>query len=159
VRGFALHEELERIERLGFSPYETLRTATVEPARAMRRDGQLGTIAVGRPADLVLLSADPLKTVANTEWEHVDGVVLRGSWLPRATLASLLDEIAKTYGGPAGRSLSRSEVDAAVSTFTKLRAQGWTLRTPVLRRLQARLKEAGLPFDESLFRGIEAGEQ
>jgi hypothetical protein len=155
VRGFSLHEELERIERLGLSPYETLRTATVEPARAMRRDGQLGAIAAGRPADLVLLSADPLKTVANTESEHIDGVVVRGTWLPRTTLASLLDEIAQIYGRPARSSLSRAEVDAAVDTLRRLREQGWTLRTHVLRSLRAHLQEAGLPIDAALFRGIE----
>jgi imidazolonepropionase-like amidohydrolase len=156
VRGFSLHEELEEIERLGLSPYETLRTATVEPARAMRREGELGTIATGHRADLVLLSADPLQKVANTEWEHVEGVVVRGTWLPHAVLAGLLDQIAEIYGTPAGRPLPRAEVDAAVSTFARLRSQGWPLRTHRLRRLREELVHAGLPVDEGLFRGIDA---
>jgi imidazolonepropionase-like amidohydrolase len=156
VPGFSLHEELETIERLGLSPYETLRTATVEPARAMRREGELGTIEVGRRADLVLLSADPLKTVAHTEEEYVDGVVVRGIWLSRAELASLLDAIAGIYAGPAGRSVSRAEVDAAVRTFAKLRAERWTLRTHLLRKLRTRLNAAGLRIDDALFRGVEA---
>jgi imidazolonepropionase-like amidohydrolase len=155
VRGFSLHEELEEIERLGLSPYETLRTATVEPARAMRREGELGTVTTGRRADLVLLSADPLKRVANTEWEHVEGVVVRGIWLPRAELASLLDQVAAIYGTPAGRSLSRTEVDAAVSTFARLRGQGWPLRTHLLRWLREQLVHSGLPVDEGVFRGID----
>jgi imidazolonepropionase-like amidohydrolase len=157
VRGFALHEELEEMQRLGLSPYETLRTATVEPARAMRREGGLGILAPGRRADLVLLSADPLADVANTEWAHVEGVMVRGTWLPRATLTGLLDAIADVYGvAPSGHSLSREELDAAVSTFAKLRAQGWTLRTHKLQALRDSLKKAGLPTDESLFAGIDA---
>jgi hypothetical protein len=156
VRGFSLHEELERMERLGLPPYETLRTATVEPARAMRREAELGTIAVGRRADFVLLAADPLKTVANTEWEHVEGVVVRGTRLPRTLLAGLLGEIAAVYGRPRGSSPSRAEVAAAVQTFVRLRAERWTLRTHTLRKLRARMQKAGLPLDEVTFRGIEA---
>jgi adenine deaminase len=155
VRGFALHEELERIERLGLSPYETLRTATVEPARAMRREGELGVIAVGRRADLVLLSADPLTTVANTAWPHVDGVVVRGTWLPRANLADLLASVAAVDARPAGLAVSRAELDAALSTYARLRAQGWTLRANRLRRLRELLIQAGLPTDDGLFRGID----
>jgi hypothetical protein len=157
VRGFSLHEELEEMQRLGLSPYETLRTATVEPARAMRREGDFGIIATGVRADLVLLSADPLADVANTEVSHVDGVMVRGIWLPRETLTSLLDPIAEIYGvPPAGRSVSRAEVDSAVSTFAKLRAQGWSLRTHKLQGLRDSLRKAGLPVDEALFRGIDA---
>jgi imidazolonepropionase-like amidohydrolase len=157
VRGFSLHDELEEIERLGLSPYQTLRTATVEPARAMRREGELGTVAAGQRADLVVLSANPLVKVANTGWEHVEGVMVRGIWLPRDVLASLLERVAEIYGTPAGRSLSRAEVDAAVSTLARLRAQGWTLRFHFLRRLREQLVEAGLPVDAGLFRGIDAG--
>jgi imidazolonepropionase-like amidohydrolase len=156
VRGFSLHEELERMERLGLSPYETLRTGTVEPARAMRREGELGTITVGHRADLVLLSADPLQKVANTEWEHVEGVAVRGIWLPRDALASLLEQVAAIYARPAGHPLSRAEVDAAVATYARLRAEGWALRSHRLRRLRELLAKAGLPADEDLFQGIDA---
>jgi len=155
VRGFALHEELERMQRLGLSPFEALRTATVEPARAMRREGDLGTIAVGRRADLLLLDADPLKDAGNTSREHIEGVAVRGVWLPRETLAGLLDEIAAIYGRAATAPLSRAEVERALGTFAMLRAQGWPLRTHTLRSLRDDAKKAGLTVDEALFRGID----
>lgn len=158
VRGFALHEELARMQRLGLSPYDTLRTATVEPGRAMRREGELGLISIGRRADLVLTDADPLKSVASTEREHIEGVVVRGVWLPRETLASLLDEVAAIYGRGAEASLTRAEVEAAVATFARLRDRGWPLRSHMLRRLRDDVKKARIAVDESLFLGIDEPE-
>jgi hypothetical protein len=82
--------------------------------------------------------------------------MVRGIWLVRATLTSLLDRTAEIYSAPAGRSVSRAELDAAVSTFARLRAQGWPVRWQLLRKLRERLERAGLPIDEGLFRGVAA---
>jgi hypothetical protein len=122
----------------------------------MRRTAELGTVVVGQRADLVLLSSDPLKSVANTSSEHIEGVMVRGIWLPADVLATFLEKIAAVYGEPAGRSWSRAEVDAAVDTLARLRAQGWTLRTHRLRRLRDQLVKSGLAVDEGLFSGIDA---
>ncbi|MGH8238526.1 MAG: amidohydrolase family protein [Steroidobacteraceae bacterium] len=43
----------------GYGPLEVLTIATVNPARYFGRDGELGRISAGHPADLVLLDADP----------------------------------------------------------------------------------------------------
>ena len=64
-RGFAYHRELETLVEAGLTPLETLTAATSVGARFLRRD-DLGLIAEGRLADLVVLDADPLADISNT---------------------------------------------------------------------------------------------
>jgi imidazolonepropionase-like amidohydrolase len=66
VPGHSLHDELGLFVEAGLTPAEALRTATLNPALCLGRDKDLGTIKTGKYADLVLLSADPLKDVRNT---------------------------------------------------------------------------------------------
>lgn len=51
--------EISLLEGLGLSPTDVLRAATETPARMLGVDGELGSIAVGQRADLLLLDADP----------------------------------------------------------------------------------------------------
>jgi imidazolonepropionase-like amidohydrolase len=64
--GFGLHEELLLLTRAGLSPFEALRSATLEPARFFGMLDSLGTIETGKVADLVLLSANPLADIRNS---------------------------------------------------------------------------------------------
>jgi imidazolonepropionase-like amidohydrolase len=154
VRGFSLHEELESIQSLGFSPQESLRTATTEAAVAMRRAGELGAIVPGARADVVLLSADPLATVANTAWPHVAGVMVRGIWLPRATLQEMLDAVARIDDVPPDRRYSRAEIASALDALERLRAAGWPLRAHFLSGLRGRMEKSGLAVQRPLFAGV-----
>ena len=61
--GFGLHREIELYVQAGMTPYEALRAATVNPAKALALDA--GTIEPGRLADLVLVDGDPLATIAS----------------------------------------------------------------------------------------------
>jgi imidazolonepropionase-like amidohydrolase len=97
--GFGLHSELELLVQAGLTPFEALRVATLEPARFLGRLDSLGTVAVGKLADLVLLDADPLRDIRNTR--RVAAVVLDGRFLgPQAR-----DSILRRRGTPpaAGR--------------------------------------------------------
>src|SRR6185436_19817812 len=85
--GFSLHDELARFVAAGFTPAQALATATTNPARFLGlRD--LGAVAPGNVADLVLLDANPLAEIGNTR--RIAGVFLRGRWLARADLDRLL---------------------------------------------------------------------
>jgi imidazolonepropionase-like amidohydrolase len=64
--GWALHEELALLVRAGLTPAEALRAATLEAARYFGVADSVGTIAVGKRADLVLLDTDPLRDIRNT---------------------------------------------------------------------------------------------
>ena len=75
--GQSLHWELARFVEAGLTPLEVLRMATEEAAAAVGA-GDLGTLVPGKIADIVLLSADPLQDIHNTEaiWR-----VIKGGWL------------------------------------------------------------------------------
>jgi hypothetical protein len=66
IPGYSLHNELEFLVRAGLSPLEALRSATVRPAEFLNMETQMGTIEVGKVADLVLLTANPLENISNT---------------------------------------------------------------------------------------------
>ncbi|MBI2403561.1 MAG: amidohydrolase family protein, partial [Gemmatimonadetes bacterium] len=82
--GFGLHQELELFARAGLSPFEVLRVATLEPARYLGMLDSLGTIAPGKVADLVLLTADPLADVGNLR--RIEAVVANGRLLDARVL-------------------------------------------------------------------------
>ena len=86
--GFALHRELEALVAAGLSPWDALAAATRVPCTWLGVADQLGTITVGKRADLVLLGADPLADIANTS--RIDGVFVRGEWLESGALGGLL---------------------------------------------------------------------
>ncbi|MGB2900520.1 MAG: amidohydrolase family protein [Candidatus Acidiferrum sp.] len=89
--GFSLHEELQRFVAAGFTPLEALQTATLNPARFLGMEDQLGTVEKGKLADLVLLSANPLEDIANTQ--KVAGVVSNGHYFSRADLDKMLARV------------------------------------------------------------------
>jgi imidazolonepropionase-like amidohydrolase len=64
--GFGLHEELLHLTVAGLTPFEALRAATLDPARFLGLLDSLGTVEVGKVADLVLLSANPLADIRNS---------------------------------------------------------------------------------------------
>ncbi len=76
--GVSLHWELEYLVQAGLAPVEVLRIATQEAAAAVGADDDLGTLEVGKLADLVLLNANPLDDIKNTQaiWR-----VIKGGWL------------------------------------------------------------------------------
>jgi len=91
--GFSLHEELERFVAAGFTPMEALQTATVNPAKFLGMEDRLGTIEKGKIADLVLLNANPLDDIRNTQ--KIEAVIVNGHYLPRAELDKMLAGVEK----------------------------------------------------------------
>ena len=92
VPGESLHEELTLLVRdAGLSPLDALRAATSAAAVFLGRDQEIGTIAAGRRADLILLDADPLADIAHVS--RISAVVLRGRLFDRGALARLVDEV------------------------------------------------------------------
>ena len=89
--GFSLHEELQRFVAAGFTPLEALQTATLNPAKFLGMEDRLGTIEKGKLADMVLLDANPLDDVANTQ--KIAGVVANGRYLSRADLDKMLAQV------------------------------------------------------------------
>ncbi|HEX8827160.1 MAG TPA: amidohydrolase family protein, partial [Xanthobacteraceae bacterium] len=86
--GFSLHDELVLLVESGLTPLAALQAATLDPAEFLGRPDELGGIAPGKRADLVLLSADPLADIHNTT--QIQAVWLRGKYWDRAALDQLL---------------------------------------------------------------------
>jgi imidazolonepropionase-like amidohydrolase len=96
--GFSLHEELELFVQAGLTPMQALQTATRNPAEFMGRLADMGTVAQGKLADLVLLDANPLDDIANTR--KIRAVVLAGRYFDRASLDQMLQTVEKAAAQP-----------------------------------------------------------
>jgi len=86
--GFSLHEELQRFVAAGFTPLEALQTATLNAARFESMEEQLGTIEKGKLADLVLLRANPLEDISNTQ--KIAAVIVNGHYYSGKDLEKML---------------------------------------------------------------------
>lgn len=88
--GFGLHDELALLVSAGLTPMEALQAATRNAARQAGRGRELGTVQVGKLADLVLLDKDPLADIKNVA--ATAAVVLRGRLIDRAEREQILDQ-------------------------------------------------------------------
>lgn len=95
VPGFSLIEEIETFQGLGLTPYAALKAATVDPAKLLRREGEFGTIAVGKRADLILTRENPLEDVRHLR--GIDSVMLAGRWIPVEQRQRLLAGLPASY--------------------------------------------------------------
>lgn len=95
VPGFSLHRELAIMADAGLTPYQILRTGTVNVAEHMGTASETGTVEVGKRADLVLLEANPLENIANAQ--RIAGVVWSGHWLPKSEIDARLGAIAARW--------------------------------------------------------------
>jgi imidazolonepropionase-like amidohydrolase len=86
--GFSLHDELALFVEAGLTPREALKTATYNPAKFLGILDRFGTVEKGKVADLILLDANPLEDIHNTQ--KIRAVLLNGRYLNRATLDALL---------------------------------------------------------------------
>jgi adenine deaminase len=91
VPGFSLHDELRIVVENGLTPYEALRTATVNAAEVIKkRNGKatFGTVEAGKKADRVLIGGNPFDDINNAKKIH--GVMASGQWLDKQTLQKMI---------------------------------------------------------------------
>jgi imidazolonepropionase-like amidohydrolase len=79
--GHTTHQEIAMFVEAGLTPANALRAATLDAARVLERteDPSYGSIAAGKIADLVVLTADPLADINNTI--KIDRVMRAGKWV------------------------------------------------------------------------------
>lgn len=70
LHGPSVFREMEIMTQAGITPLQVLRTATSYGAKAMGLEGEIGTLAAGMLADLVVLDANPLADVMNPSRIH-----------------------------------------------------------------------------------------
>jgi len=96
LSGFAVHRELLSFVLAGIPPADALKIATINSARAMRVSDKLGTVEVGKLADLVVVEGDPLTDIRDAR--NVRLVVRSGRIYDPAELL----EAARGKIGPSG---------------------------------------------------------
>lgn len=92
VPGFSLHHELQYLVEAGLTPYEALRTGTVNVARFYKRD-DAGVVRKGAVSDLILLNANPLEDISNSR--SIEGVLLGDRWLSKNFIEQTLNALRK----------------------------------------------------------------
>ncbi len=88
IPGFSLQDELALMVEAGLTPLQALRAATLNPAKILKRENDVGSVTTGKLADLVLLDANPLADIRNTQ--RIAVVVVGGKLLRRSDLDALL---------------------------------------------------------------------
>jgi hypothetical protein len=94
--GFSAHDELLELTKAGLTPLDALRAATTVPADYLGMRGEIGTVAEGAYADLVMLERNPLENTAHTQ--TIEAVVLRGKLFDRLALDKLLASMEMPQG-------------------------------------------------------------
>ena len=95
IYGYTLHLEMLDLRDAGLSNYAALEAATRNPAMFFGTEDKTGTIDKGKRADLVLLDANPLEDIANTQKRQ--GVMLKGKYYSQAEMNDWLDKIAPRF--------------------------------------------------------------
>jgi hypothetical protein len=123
--GFSLHDELALLVQAGLTPMEALQAATINPAVYMGRSDQLGTVAKGKLADLILLDANPLNDIGNTK--RISAVFLGGRLFDKSQLDGILagaEKIAslKSIADAIRPILEKEGLQAAIQRYRELKA-------------------------------------
>jgi len=91
LMGLYTHREFELLVTVaGFSPMESLVAGTRRAAKMLGKDNEIGTVEVGKRADMIILDANPLDSITNTK--RLGGVVKSGRYFDQKKMASLIDE-------------------------------------------------------------------
>ena len=96
IPGFSVHQELKLLVDAGLSPYDALKTTTINIANYLGTDKYNGgSIEKGKIADFMLLDKNPLEDIQNTR--TIRGVMSKGKWLNRKKLDALLLKVQRKY--------------------------------------------------------------
>ncbi len=106
LHGPSVYWEMASMQEAGMSPMEVLVAATRNGARTMGRERDLGTLEVGKLADLVVLTADPTADIGNVQRVRFvmrGGVIVSPPRGGRAALAPRASRAASSCPSPTPR--------------------------------------------------------
>jgi hypothetical protein len=182
--GWATLRELQLLVAGGLTPLEAITAATGAAARAIKADGERGTIAPGKFADLVLVEGEPYKDIRDVE--KIKRVFLGGREIDRGALAREIaeprltplpaikaQELIDDFEGANGRSSidtlwvnsTDSGADATKMLFGRVARKGGDHALSVTARMSEKDRAFGRadiplsrgaiePVDASVFRGV-----
>ena len=91
VPGFSVHQELQVLTQNGFTPYEAIKTATINAANAVENmigEKDFGTIEKGKRADLILVKGNPFNDIKFLS--SLQGVMANGRWYDKTSLKRMI---------------------------------------------------------------------
>jgi len=92
IPGYSLHQEFDLLAEAGLSPLRILQMTTLNGAEFLGTTASMGTVEVGKQADLVLLDANPVENVKHLH--DVAGVVRAGRYYSAAALGDIKRRVA-----------------------------------------------------------------
>lgn len=92
--GNSIHQEFDELDIAGISPLHVLQMTTLNGAEFLGRLDNMGTVEIGKNADIVLLDANPIESVQNLH--KINAVVRAGSYLDKTELDAILENLDAT---------------------------------------------------------------
>jgi len=92
--GISLHHEMELLVEAGLTPYEALKTATINPQLFLENE-KAGIVEEGKSANLVLLAGNPLEHISNTQL--IEGVFIQNQWINKTELKEKMNQVSKSF--------------------------------------------------------------
>ena len=148
--GLGVHQEMVMFVEAGLTPMQAIQAATVNVAKAFRKDTDFGTVEPGKVADLIAVDGDPLKDVWTTQ--NVKLVVLGGKIVDHEFHANHKNPI------PAIRAWRATPQEIELSPRSVVQGSGAAIVKITTRRGFDRFHKATLAGKELETRFISPGE-
>lgn len=91
VAGFSEHREMQLLREAGLSNYEVIKTATINAAQCLDRESEMGSIEIGKRANMIITDTNPLDNLKAIS--HHAGVIKDGVYYTREMCDAILDDI------------------------------------------------------------------
>jgi pimeloyl-ACP methyl ester carboxylesterase len=108
LSGYSVHHEMRLWQEAGIPSADVLRYATLEPARFLKQDNDFGSIEVGKGANIVLATKNPLEDVTNAA--AIQSVIVNGKYLDRENLDAMLESAAGEFQSKQSEDVSKEEL-------------------------------------------------
>jgi imidazolonepropionase-like amidohydrolase len=96
--GQSIHQEFDELAKAGLSPFKILQMTTLNPAEFVGRTTTMGSIDIGKNADIVPADGNPVESVQNLR--KISGVVRAGFYYSRADLDALMARVKEPRARP-----------------------------------------------------------